>query len=74
MDNKHMALKHYKVKKICVNLLAIDRLFGLIILKFLSCFCYYTNQLPCQNSKKPNFFFNSLVKVFPKKYRFIKKK
>ena len=24
--------------------------------------------------KKPNFFFNSLVKVFPKKYRFIKKK
>ena len=24
--------------------------------------------------KKPDFFFNSLVKVFPKKYRFIKKK
>ena len=24
--------------------------------------------------KKPHFFFNSLVKVFPKKYRFIKKK
>ena len=24
--------------------------------------------------KKPNIFFNSLVKVFPKKYRFIKKK
>ena len=24
--------------------------------------------------KKPNFFFNTLIKVFPKKYRFIKKK
>jgi probable rRNA maturation factor len=24
--------------------------------------------------KKPNIFFNSLVKVFPKKYRFVKKK
>ena len=27
-----------------------------------------------KNIKKPDVFFNSLVKVFPKKYRFIKKK
>ena len=32
------------------------------------------NNLWSKKIKKPHFFFNSLVKVFPKKYRFIKKK
>jgi len=32
------------------------------------------NNLWSKKIKKPHLFFNSLVKVFPKKYRFIKKK
>jgi probable rRNA maturation factor len=32
------------------------------------------SNLWCKKIKKPDIFFNSLVKVFPKKYRFIKKK
>ena len=32
------------------------------------------NKLWSKKIKKPHFFFNSLVKVFPRKYRFIKKK
>jgi len=32
------------------------------------------NSLWSKKIKKPHFFFNSLVKAFPKKYRFIKKK
>ena len=32
------------------------------------------SNLWCKKIKKPNIFFNSLVQVFPKKYRFIKKK
>ena len=32
------------------------------------------NNLWIRKIKKPNFFFNSLVRFFPKKYRFIKKK
>ena len=32
------------------------------------------NNLWSKKIKKPNIFFNSLMQVFPKKYRFIKKK
>ena len=32
------------------------------------------SNLWCKKIKKPDIFFNSLVQVFPKKYRFIKKK
>jgi len=32
------------------------------------------NNLWSKKIKKPDIFFNSLTKVFPKKYRFIKKK
>ena len=32
------------------------------------------NKLWSKKIKKPDFFFNSFAKVFPKKYRFIKKK
>ena len=35
---------------------------------------FYESSLWHKKIKKPDFFFNSLVKFFPKKYRFIKKK
>ena len=34
----------------------------------------YESNLWRKKIKKPNFFFNSLIRAFPKKYRFIKKK